>query len=259
MLLVCSKSTRGFFPEIKRYLCISSSLTSSELLRLKDTEEEVIAVGGGAVIDAAKVICKNPIICYPTTAAGTCYTSHSVFWEGPDKKSIKSQMPKQVIVEEEFLKSIPNEVLSNTRYDALSHCLDSMWSIHRTKESIKLCERSLEILKSPVSNKDLITAGNLAGKAINLCPTTILHSFSYPLTGFYNVPHGKGLGAVLQPVCDYMDFDVSPYLFESTPKLPDIDCDLVAREINKYKKILDISCKIGYNDIYQILESIEKR
>jgi len=257
-LLVCSKSTRAFLSDIKRAMVISSSMDEKEFKKLQNTEEQVIAVGGGAVIDAAKIICKNPIVCYPTTAAGSCYTSHSVYWSDTNKKSIKVPIPKQVIIREKLLESLPVSVLNNTRFDALSHCLDSLWSINKTKKSIKLCYQSLELLKSCESRKQLIEAGNLAGQAINICPTTVLHSLSYPLTSFYQISHGRALGALLKPVCDYMKFDISDYMTEPFLTLPKINCELVAKEAIKYQKIFDTSQKICYTDIVRILNSIIK-
>ena len=61
MLLVCSKSTRKYFPEIKNVHVVRGPLSYEEASRLKDTADNVVAVGGGAVIDAAKIICKNAI------------------------------------------------------------------------------------------------------------------------------------------------------------------------------------------------------
>ena len=98
--------------------------------------------------------------------------------------------------------------------------------------------------------------GNLAGRAINLCPTTILHSLSYPLTGFYGISHGVALGSLLKPVCDFMEFDVSPFLLEPPPTLPEIEISFVAKESIKYKKILDIPLKVGYNEVIEILKKV---
>ena len=53
---------------------------------------------------------------------------------------------------------------------------------------------ALEILENKKgTNADLVQAGNLAGKAIQITPTTILHSLSYPLTGRYGISHGKAM------------------------------------------------------------------
>ena len=110
MLLVCSKSTRKYFPEAKNVYIVQGPLSYEEAMRLKDSAADVIAVGGGAVIDAAKIICKNAIICFPTTASGACYTSHAVCWRDNVKISIKATIPKEVHVKAEFLESLPETV-----------------------------------------------------------------------------------------------------------------------------------------------------
>ena len=50
------------------------------------------------------------------------------------------------------------------------------------------------------SNFDLIKAGHIAGKAIEIAPTNLLHSLSYPLTGYYNISHGIALGYFLPKI-----------------------------------------------------------
>ena len=92
-LLVCSKSTREFLPEYDRVRIVSSAPTKDILSEVSE-EDDVVAIGGGAVIDTAKIISKNPIHCYPTTAAGSSATSWSVYWDGSKKCSLKRMIPK---------------------------------------------------------------------------------------------------------------------------------------------------------------------
>ena len=61
-LLVCSKSTREFLPGYDRVRMVASAPTK-DILNEVGTEEDVIAIGGGAVIDTAKILSKNPIDC----------------------------------------------------------------------------------------------------------------------------------------------------------------------------------------------------
>ena len=240
-LLVCSKSTIKYLNEYGTAFVIPGPPTT-EILNLKDTETSVVAVGGGAVIDTAKIISREPIICYPTTAAGATCTSHSVCWDGNKKTSIPGLIPKEVHVVEEFVKDLPDKIKEETTYDALSHCLDSMWSKRKTRFSMKYVERALEILEGDYSNCDLVKAGNIAGKAIQICPTTILHALSYPLTAHYGISHGRALGFLLPGVCDFMNFDLEKYNRYPPVRIPDINCHFVAKKALQYNKIYDISC-----------------
>jgi alcohol dehydrogenase class IV len=245
-MLVCSKSTQKYF-ELESYIIYG--VPQSDILELKGKYDNVIACGGGAVIDTAKILSKTPITCYPTTAAGSVNTSWSVYWERTNKKSIKVPMPAKIHVVEEFINDLPEKVKEYTSYDAISHCLDVMWSIYRTKESMNYVNEALKILKTNYSNKELIYAGNLAGKAIELCSTTVLHSLSYPLTGFYKIPHGKALGFLLPRVCKYMGFDLNPYIKYPKVELMGIDFQLIAKESTKYNKLYNTRKKIILEEI----------
>lgn len=249
-LLVCSKSTRKYLPEFKNVYYVTGSPTI-ETLKLVDSEEKVVAIGGGAVIDTAKIICSGPIVCYPTTAAGSSCTSHSVYWDDQNKLSIRRKMPKAVIVLEEHTNNLPNKIKEYTTYDVISHCLDSLWSNKKTKESELYAKKALSILRQPHSNAELINAGNYGGMAIERCPTTILHAMSYPLTSFYNIPHGKALGFLLPKIAPYYNFDLSGFINYKPVVLSGIDWDLVCHESLKYEKI--------YNTIKPINNKILKK
>ena len=251
-MLVCSPSTRKFFSNYEKVRIIQGKLTK-DFLRFMDTEHDVIAVGGGTVIDAAKIISKNPIVCYPTTAAGSSFTSHSVIWDEQKKISVKRPIPREVIVLEEFLEDLPNLVKEYTTYDVISHCLDSYWSKNSTKESMTYVDSALSIIKRKHTNYELIEAGNFAGKAIEICPTTILHSLSYPLTGIYDIPHGKALGYLLPKVSKFMNFDLESLNISPKINILNLNIERVAKEALKYKKIHDINKVININTLIDIL------
>jgi len=251
-LLVCSRSTRKYFPNIDHCRIISKPLNELDVKKLQDSETNVIAVGGGAVIDAAKIISSEPIICYPTTAAGTCYTSHSVYWKGSNKLSVKVPVPKQVIVKEEYLTTLPESVIQKTTYDAVSHCLDSMWSTKKTDLSNEMASEALNLLLNYDKTSTLITAGNLAGRAIALCPTTILHSLSYPLTGMYGVDHGVALGFLLETVCDVMNSDVAQDMNIPKIDITTFSINDVSTEALKYSKLQDTDKRFDLQDIKKI-------
>jgi len=252
-MLVCSKSTRDYFPE-EMNIWIVDGITTDSILTEIGMYNNITAVGGGAVIDVAKIISSDPIVCYPTTASGSCYTSHSVYWEGTVKRSLKRRSPWVAHIVEKFVNDIPDDVKEYTTYDAISHCLDSMWSIYTTRKSLHHIDEALEILKGSYSNAELVYAGGLAGKAIEICPTTLLHSLSYPLTGIYGVPHGKALGYLLPEVCEYMNFDLSEYISYPRVELDDIDLQVVIEEGLRYNKIYDTKKKIDLKILKEILK-----
>lgn len=238
-MIVCSKSTRKYFPDEENVIVVNCGAPSQYILPFVGKFHDVIAVGGGAVIDTAKILSKEPIICYPTTAAGSSCTSHSVYWEGTKKRSLKRMLPGTSIIKKSFLNNIPDDVIEYTTYDVISHCLDSMWSKKKTKKSMYYVDKAFEMLRGSYENYQLVYVGELAGTAIELCPTTILHSLSYPLTGIYGVSHGKALGFLLPRICEFMEFDLEGLI---TPeiRLEGIDMDVVIEEAFTYGKMEEL-------------------
>ena len=115
--------------------------------------------------------------------------------------------------------------------------------------------QALEILEGDYTNSQLIEAGNMAGQAIELCPTTILHSLSYPMTSFYNISHGLALGYLLPRVCQFMNFDLTKYNKYPPVEIPDMDYILIANEALKYNKIHGTIKEVNIDILVDILMS----
>ena len=204
-LLVCSKSTAGLLDGYKRRRIVTSA-SSKDILREEGTEDDVVAIGGGAVIDTAKILSNTPIKCYPTTASGSTATSWSVYWDGPQKHSQKRMLPEVAELRKELYEGDPQKVLNDTTCDVISHCFDSLNSTKSNEESEKYVQEALSLVKTR-DKKDLMEAGHIAGKAIEITGTNLLHSLSYPLTGHFGVSHGTALGFYLKVFWDIYDFD----------------------------------------------------
>lgn len=61
MIVVHDKATLIYgkdWPYCRRFLV--SGYPTKEILKLKNTEENTIAIGGGSVIDTGKILSKNP-------------------------------------------------------------------------------------------------------------------------------------------------------------------------------------------------------
>ena len=250
-LLVCSKSTRKFLPGYDRVRIVTSAPTK-DILDEVGIEDDVVAIGGGAVIDTAKILSKNPIRCYPTTASGSSSTSWSVYWDGDKKCSLKRMLPKDVILNGLFVEKLPVDIIMSTTCDVVSHCLDSMSSINATEESIGYCKKALEILRNEKNNFGLIKAGDIAGKAIEIAGTNLLHSLSYPLTGHYNISHGIALGYLLPRLSKFMGFDVDDIIGDYKIDL-EFDKRFVIKEAFKYEKIYEFNKDISEEILYEKL------
>lgn len=165
----------------------------------KFVDNIVIAVGGGATIDEAKIYAKKHkkrCIAIPTTAAGATGTSHAVIW-GKKKIDVKTDLPYTIILED-YPKHLPRRVLKETIDDCTSQIYESKKSIKRTKESLYYAKKAETYLAKYKAKKNLYflrLAGHFSGCAIEITGTNIIHKMSYPLT-LKGWTHGKAVGFV---------------------------------------------------------------
>ncbi len=198
----------------------------------------IIAIGGGSVIDMAKLVkifsaqnftankyfeehlkfvdSTKKMIAIPTTfGTGSEATHFAVLYKERVKHSIADEkiLPEYVILDPLLTKSIPDYVAACSAMDAFSQAIESFWSVNATDESRKYSSEAITILKnyivSAVNEKDIESkqkiqyAAYLAGKAINISKTTAPHAFSYTLTSHYNIPHGQAVGIFLPVILKF--------------------------------------------------------
>lgn len=182
-----------------------------DTLKIRTTEKEIIAVGGGAVIDTAKIIAIHPkakVYAIPTTACGAACTPFATIWN-TEKISVPTQIPELRNDYYGMSKHLPDKVRLSTQYDCLSHIVESWWSKDATEESRKHCAQALDFMKDYDDEKnlnDLIDAGNSAGKAIAITKTNIIHALSYGLTIRYGLDHGTACGVFFWAIVKEMNF-----------------------------------------------------
>jgi len=198
----------------------------------------VTAIGGGSVMDTAKVVMaslgtqiydvadllnithpyNNKVlsIFIPTThGTGSEVTKWGTVWNTVEKKkySISHQdlYPSIAILDANLMSSLPLDISIITTMDALSHSFESIWnnnanqtSTNYAVESICMILRNIDSLKQNPSKletrKILLKASNLAGLAFSNTKTAAAHSISYPLTINYGIPHGIASSLALLPL-----------------------------------------------------------
>ncbi len=142
----------------------------------KHLDKFIIAIGGGATIDKAKIYAKKHgkyCIAIPTTGAGATETTHGVVW-GKTKINVQTDKPSTVLPP--FKVKLSKRARIATCYDMIGHLVDYL----------NVC-----------SDNELIEAGIFMGKLIQQHPTNLTHPMSYPLT-LKGMPHGEAIGTVLQ-------------------------------------------------------------
>ena len=164
------------------------------------TRRPVIAIGGGSVIDTAKIISgNNSCIAIPTTASGSAVTSWAVLWGEKERKTINTKKPILCDFYRNLSIKLNAAARENTYYDCAFHISESRFSVKVTADSISFCNIAERFLDKYNKNKkigDLIEAGNYAGRAIEITGTNKFHAMSYVLTLEYGIPHGESLKCI---------------------------------------------------------------
>ena len=197
----------------------------------KESYQAIIAVGGGSVIDAAKLLkafwinppsldeylgsednrelrpAALPLIAIPSTAgSGSEATRFAVVYKNKKKYSIEHDdlLPNFSVVIPPLLASVPQHVAASSGMDALCQGIESYWSIHSTEESRELAAQAIRLAwasieeavnqRTPQTLDNMAQASHLAGRAIDITRTTAPHAVSYPLTSYFGVTHGHAVG-----------------------------------------------------------------
>ena len=64
---------------------------------------------------------------------------------------------------------------------------------------VKIKNNLIKAIKDPdeKARDEIVIVTNLSGKAINITTTTAPHAISYPLTKFFDIPHGYAVALTL--------------------------------------------------------------
>ena len=191
--------------------------------------EAIVALGGGSVMDAAKVLAaasgdfdrvrrhletgkggeqlgRTPIVAVPTTAGtGSEVTSWATVWDTSAMKKYSlardTLYPEIALVDPLLTVGLPRAVTISTGLDALSHALESIWNVNANPVSGALAEvaarevlEALPMLTDDLGSEALRTrlarASLFAGLAFSNTRTALAHALSYHLTLHHGVPHG---------------------------------------------------------------------
>ena len=213
-----------------------------DIIKIKDkfNPDLIIAVGGGCVMDLAKItsvfvgtknlkerainsdfsLSKTQVLAVPTTAgSGAEVTSNAVLYIKNLKFSVEGDKIKP-----DFFFLIPKLLMSSnlnldatTCFDAVSQSIESLFSKKSNKESVIYAEKALKILlknslnyinKKNINNSHrMIVGANLAGRAINISKTIAPHALSYPFTTLYGIPHGHAVSLTFNEILKFNYFN----------------------------------------------------
>ena len=223
------------FPEVK--------VGCEQLSDLDALPEVYIGLGGGSAIDTAKALATSGgdwellkehletegdradelqgpcIIAVPTTAGtGSEVSIGAVIWDRANNGKWGVRTPnayaEYAVVDPELTLSLPRDQTISTALDAMSHALESIWTVKRNLVTQPIAAQAardvlkyLPALSDDLGNIDLRTrianAAMLAGIALSQTRTSIAHKMSYPLTMHHGVPHGIACGFSLPMIMEW--------------------------------------------------------
>ncbi len=189
----------------------------------------IVALGGGSVIDTAKVLAAarggfaavlrylqtgagagelsaTPIIAVPTTAGtGSEVTSWATVWDTQSGRkyslSRPNLYPRHALVDPGLMVGKPRQLTISTGLDALSHALESLWNVNANavsahhavvaaREILVVLPQLAKDLQDMELRSRMALAALHAGLAFSNTRTAIAHSISYPVTLHHDVAHG---------------------------------------------------------------------
>lgn len=190
--------------------------------------QRIIAVGGGTVIDLAKVIAVSDtqnvdelyermpvlnkmmeLVIVPTTCGtGSEMTNVAVLSRtrmGTKMGLVGPAMyADSAVLIPELLASLPFQVFATSSIDALVHAVESSLSPRATPYTKLFSYRAIELIvqgyqflaengleRCGERMEDFLLASNYAGLAFGTAGCAAVHAMSYPLSGTYHVPHGE--------------------------------------------------------------------
>jgi len=197
----------------------------------------VLAVGGGSVLDVAKLVAaihdrpepitsfyginivagrRTALVCVPTTAGtGSEVSPNALLLDEATiaKKAVISPalVPDAAVIDPELMLSLPPALTATTGLDALAHCLETYanLSAHPAVDLHSLEGVSLigaHLARAVGNGTDLearsaVALGSLYG-GLGLGPvnTTGVHALAYPLGGEFHLAHGLSIALLLPHV-----------------------------------------------------------
>lgn len=240
--------------------------------------KRIIAIGGGTIIDIAKVMAvtedekvndlydkeilekKRSLIIVPTTCGtGSEVTNISIINRTKIGTKMglvsESMFADYAVLIPELLNGLPFPVFAASSIDALVHAVESSLSPKATPytklfgyKAIEMIIRGYQEIAAKGAEaripllKDFLIASNYAGIAFGTAGCAAVHATSYPLGGKYHVPHGESNYAMFTGVLNtYMG----------------IKQDGEIAVMNQYlAKLLECSIDVVYEELENLLDQI---
>lgn len=200
----------------------------------------IIGIGGGSVMDAAKLcsvlkgadytvrdLLKDPTLArkqvktvmIPTTCGTGSEATCNAIVAIPEEESKQgivndSMIPDYVILDSQMIRKLPKSIVAATGVDALAHVVECFTSKKATPFSDTYATAGAKLIfhniREAYNNPDNMEAKSsmllgafYGGVAITGSGTTAVHALSYPLGGKYHIAHGVSNAILFAHVMEY--------------------------------------------------------
>jgi alcohol dehydrogenase class IV len=201
----------------------------------------VIGLGGGTVLDTAKLVaacavssapaeayelCKSPlpldplpVIGIPTTAGtGSEVTSTCVFSNSAKVKVWAwgaALKPRLALLDPQLTLGVPPAVTAATGLDALVHAIEASTNRNRNDMADLFCHRAIALItghlvRALADGKDIEARGALllgsclAGIGIENCGTALAHNISHAMAALAPIAHGRATGLAMLATMEWV-------------------------------------------------------
>lgn len=202
--------------------------------------DTIVAVGGGSVMDAAKLaaVCATDAytvhdlladpsravkqlrtVMVPTTAGtGAEATPNAIVAVPEDELKVgivsDAMIADYVVLDARMIKGLPRPIAASTGIDALCHAIECYTSTKANPFSDAFALEAFDLIVNNIetacddpeamdAKRAMQIASFYAGIAITASGTTAVHALSYPLGGKYHVAHGVSNAILLSPVMHF--------------------------------------------------------
>ena len=206
----------------------------------RESYDAIVAVGGGSVMDAAKVLSVMrtntteiremlgiervrfpgvPTVLIPTTAGtGSEVTPNAIitFQEEGLKIGIISRhlLPALAIIDPLLTVALPKPITAATGMDAFTHALESflsnkanpvsdMFALEAIRKISGSIVRAFHHGNDPDAREEMLLGAMYGGMALTGAGTAAVHAMAYPIGGKFHVPHGVANAMLLPHVMEF--------------------------------------------------------
>ncbi|PEI03696.1 alcohol dehydrogenase [Pantoea agglomerans] len=227
----------------------------------------VIGIGGGSVLDVAKllsVLCldgapsldallagekpqrRTRSMLIPTTAGTGSEATPNAILAIPEKETKVGiispvMLPDVVALAPELTTSMPSHIASSTGIDALCHLIECFtanvanpvsdnYALIGMKKLFANIETTLREPENLQARLEMLWASYYGGASIAHAGTHLVHAMSYPLGGKYHLPHGVANAILLAPCMRVVRPAAVSKFAQAYDLLPDADVRLSDEE-----------------------------